>query len=505
MDFSWPSIALADLPIKPICGQDDLTPSDLEMLKGVSAYLAVVAHDYWELFATNVQVVDHSSRGIGISGVDEEGVGFEVAIEEKLQEIIRTIPNPFPVVGDFSRFVAAENKLLPLFMLGICAGLSPFSERNYGFQPVRKFKKRINTVLKSLAFSTARYYSEVFPDEPLGQDAELYLNNLIFPPMLMEEALPACAAMHGLLKYFDEHSVSQAQMLALAQNLSRMPDETLACVGLTLWSALEEEPTTEMIVLAEAQGRTMTMLRTARHQCLERLNKAREWIGVEELNEAQRHLFLMEYRLGFIPWLKLCRHRIAQHGKEPNLVRMLRCLVSLDARGAVAACDAMLAENKDDVQIGLQRAYLYFIQGRLDETQNHLSHLMQEPKAQKEARVYGLWGLLDVAFEFSGSAVEHLEQALTHADEYHLDRGEYVTNYAWALWINQQYQDALELVEKAIEIAPSPINAMLNRVEMLWQLKRIEEANMQLAAALELAPLHPRVFVHRVAAYELNL
>jgi len=150
LDGTWPSVGTLDLLTFHLRLRQDLNEGHLKLIKGVSAYLAVMAARIWSTYGGKVEVFENQT-GIGISYTnnDEE---FEINIERELKNFLKNIPSPLPVIGEFERMVSFDYNMLSLFGLGIITGLTPVGEGTWEGFNVIDFKERF--ILKVVYFNS---------------------------------------------------------------------------------------------------------------------------------------------------------------------------------------------------------------------------------------------------------------------------------------------------------------------------------------------------------------
>lgn len=237
LDYNWPSIAVVEALLFPLRLRTELTEEENERIRGAAAYIASVALTCWKSFNVEAQLVpgEQGVKLIAVSGYKlSDGNPFTVYIEEVLRKILKTPPNPFPVIESFEREISIDYKYISLFAYGVCYGLTPFGEGPWQNETLASFATPVEAVTKEIARQWASYYARVFPSEPLGQVAELYLNQLIYPPVLLQEGFPAVTGVKGFFNFLNDFQIPNDQGFALAQNLALTNDEIVSQVGVAV-------------------------------------------------------------------------------------------------------------------------------------------------------------------------------------------------------------------------------------------------------------------------------
>ncbi len=400
LDGSWPSVSLCDSLTYQLRGKERFSAADNELVRQTAAYLAVLAHNCWERFGVTVEV-NSDDHGIYIKSVDgsasDKNRESVVPIEGALKQCLKTLPQPFPVIAEYTFNLSGEHSIYNRFGIGLMTGLSPFCEGRWSTETVKTFREHIDDAVKVLARSSADYYARVFPEEKLGQVAELYLSKLIYPPSGMEEVLPAAGAIDSVLDFFEEYKVSQASMMKVSANLARNPDEVISQIGLSLYGALcDGVPTREVIAAAEVKGSYVGVLREAMLRAREKLNLPADWITQGEFTKEEEARFDLELTLGFLPWVKLSKKRIRMKRTDANIVPLLERLSYFDLDECIKLSDAMLVAAPGDVEVRIQRIYLDMLSTNMDKATKEFRKLLSEPGAESEVMLFNLWGLCEI-------------------------------------------------------------------------------------------------------------
>ena len=505
LDYRWPTVGVVDLLTQQMRGRAERTPIEDQILRGAAAYLSVLAHDSWSSFGTEV-VVEDSPQGIVIRAVGGYNVSqlspFSVAIEKHLRAMIARPTSPFSVLVGFDRPITPEQNIVSLFAIGLCMGLCPYGEGVWLDESVDSFSENIEKATKLLAVQCAEHYARVYPDEPWGQVAELYLNRLIYPPALLDEDLPAIRAVRSLLDFFTEFKVKEDGILKLASNLAKSADDTLANAGLMFVAALSKTiPPQDVLAAAQSKGMFAGLLRPGMLFIREQFKQRGDWLLQDKFTTDDRKRFEIEVSLNFLPWIKIPATRAG----DKKLQGLLTALSVFDLDNARKFAETIGEETPGDIDVRLQRVYLDIIVGDHERAEKALKSIISEPGAELNAQLYDMWGLCDQTKGDLKASVSHHEQAYKTMDYNDVHHEAIANNYAWALMLNDRFSEALDLLSQTERRSRCPITIFLNKAYCYAVMSRFEESEKAQQQALHLAPLDIRVFANLMAEREAKL
>ena len=499
IDLSYPSLGLLDmilLPTRGIAeGQSALDP----IIRGVSIHLAIYLHQTLQRLGVNTEVVD-SDKGTLLRAptgfLGSNGQTQEVSLEKSLHEVLRHPEKGVPVFVNFTRVIPASNNWLTPIALGILLGSSGFISPCEQEITDEYMAEQGQKVLSELARQCVEWYERVFPQEQLGQVAELYLNKLIFPPFQFREEVPAVEAVRGLKTFADEYSLSSASLLPLCRNLSQCPDEQISSAALCLLATLDEQsPTSEMFATCRRHGSFVGLLREALVEANQLFFQRPDWIlSADPYSEREKLRIQRETRLGFIPWLRLPFDVLYENPENQNLSFLLRSLADFDVARSVAVCEKILEEYPGEIPFRMQRIFLCVVAGDVEDALLRAKQLLTEPESESHPGVYNLLGMIQLLLNQATPALQSFETARKFATNDPTLAAEIGNNYAWALLAHERYEDALDSLDFSLMGAADNLILRLNRISALIRLGRRDDADMEEKRLLALAPLHPRVF-----------
>ena len=503
LDFNWPSLGALDALLYSLRGAEEFTGDQREFLKGGVSYLAAMAYSSWASFGGEVTAKD-GPKGITLQvrGGPKLSLTESVVLylEEVCAGILRRPPTPFPVLGEYVREVGIDQNLMSIVGLGVCTGLSPFAKGPWRGEAPEKFEEQVANTVKLLSFQSAEYYRAVFPDEKWGQVAELYLNDLIYPPLGMDEPVPVYRATQGILSFLEEYRIDSSSALRLAHNLALSPDELISCAGLVLYGALVSGPVAPAVRAAsEAKGMMPGYFRAAMVELRRELKLRDDWIERREFGVEDEVRLEIERALGFLPWLRLSSERLRKN-KNDLLWDALDGMARFDLNKATSVLEKIVEEDPRDIEVRVQRVYFYVIEGDIDAAHFACRALSSEPESESSAQFYGLWGLVELIRGENETAIRYLKIAADLSAIASYEQQQITNNYAWALMLEGHMLRALDVLEGCLLGGPF-VPALLNKIYVLETLNRKEGIAKVLSDLRTISPLDRKVFSRHLAEF----
>ncbi len=497
LDGTWPAIGILDSLTFLLRGQEAHDEIAQELIKGAAASIGVIAHDAWRSAGCDVRLEDLEE---GITLIATSGKGIEagqkviIRLERELTRILLETKGELPVMSGFTRHVASQENFLSLFAIGAATGLSPFAEGPWREETIETFTESVGAAVRLLARQAAEYYARVYPDETLGQVPELYLRGLVFPPMLFQEDYPARRAVKSLLVFCDEYKVPRQKVLTLAANLARSPDEQLSSAGIATYAALMERYEPEFAALCSSKGAFLGILRPAMCDAREHYKLERDWMDAKSFGPEQLKRIELELRLGFFPWVKLRKEKVAEFADDPALAQLVRALSYFNLNDSKSAADRIIELTPNDIEVRIQRIYLDVIAGDTARAEEGLKSLLTEPEAESSPAVLNLMGLVQLVLTNIKAATFHLDRARSFATTDAALSADIGNNYAWAQMCDGNFATALDALDLAIDRTPTNLVALLNKRSALHELGKSDQAEALLDRMVELAPFDRRIF-----------
>ena len=494
LDYSWPSIGTIDLITYPLRGKSKYTEEEKELIKGCASYIGLIADTCLSKIFTSTVLSDDSKRGIKIvffGGEVLKDGEQTISIEKELTSILMLAPNPFPVLSTFSRPITGEENLVSLFALGVFTGLSPFGRGKLKEYPIEEYKAQTDEVVKYLSLTTASYFEKCFPDLELSHVAELYLNNLIYPPVMLNEVLPAINSTNGVVEFAKSFNVGKKSLLKLAVSLSSVPDEVISSTGIAVYGALAKGELSKKVIAASlSRGDFTGILRSAMYSVRESMGLVGDWLLNEQFDETDEKAFRAELELGFIPWVWI-------RPNKKNFLKyqkILTFLTKFDFQQSMSGLDLLISENPKDIDLRLQRIYLEGLLDNFEEMEKSLRDLLTEPGAENSPRLYDLLGACEVQKDNLKEANKLFKKAFNLISSKTLRADHIANNFLTCMLLSENYNDVLKYANDVIKISPNPVSPMLNKSFALFKLNKEEELIEIENELFELAPIDRRVF-----------
>lgn len=496
-DESYPALGILDLILASGRGASREEFVFRQILSGVSATVACYIHDTLSSLGRSIEV-NVGGRGVELVGQfhpNSSGSTF-LFLEERLSDIISRQPEGLPIFRNFERIATQYGNWLTPLTLGVLMGSSGmFEESDIDINP-DQLEEHEEKVLKELARQSAAWYERVYPDEPLGQVAELYLSGLIFPPMYMKESFPCLEAIKGIEEFRKTFQVSQDNLNKLLSNLLHSPDEVASAASLAyLVAASDRDASKEMFATARRFGAFLGILRGSVVEARKHLGLGDDWITRQEpFDPSTQQMIRREIKLGFIPWLKLPLERVFESPTNVMIAHSVQAMADFDMQRAKVAVDKVCEESPSDIDFRVQQINLIFLDGDSDSAMDAVRQLLSEPEAESQASVFLFMGMLHLLKRDALNAAETFQRARSLAGNDRAMMFEAANNYAWALMCQDKYEDALDVIELTVGLSEDDLVPRLNRIACLHRLGKLEDAENEKRALTNLSPFHPRVF-----------
>ena len=352
LDGSWLSLNIVDAATFHVRGKRDFSEQEKQLVHEASAYLGIMLSESWNRFGVTSKV-EITEYGVMLSALEGPEIPQDdshvIPIGAAYSTLLSDAPREMPIIADFKRPVGAMTNITRLFSFGVATGLSPFGDGPWKIQTTDRFGPQIDEVKRGLAQQLATSYKRIFPDEKLGQVAELYLGKALFPPMLMVEPMPAVEAANELYSYFNEYGITKDVQIGVLQNLGLLAVEPLSEAALVLRAALSEGyPSLEFMAVYGAREAHVNLLRNTLQVAERLIGIERDWIDCQEDWETR---YEREKRLGFLPLLTLDIETLGRRHKEDKLAKLVLALVVQDIGTAQKLLAKLVSKTPGDVEL----------------------------------------------------------------------------------------------------------------------------------------------------------
>jgi len=499
LDESWFSIGVIDALTFALRKKTELTAFERTLIRGASAYLASMAARCWSSFGA-VTVVEFRETGIVLRAIEGPGIenGEEVIahVERDFGAMLESLPRPLPIFATFSRIVSDVENFVAPFAFGLFSGLLPSLEGPWEKETPASFAENLDKLQRYLAVGCATTYARLFPKERFGQVPELYLRGLIYPLTLMDEDLPVRSSCKALLEFAKEFQLDRAALLALAYNLSQLPDERISQTGFVVYSAacpgaLSPEILARGYYWGTAGGVLRQALKDVR---AEYLGIGEDWLDKATYSEAEQEEIKKELRLYYLPWVKLPMARVLSSSADTRLRQALRALSEFDMNQSILLLDQLIEANPDDFEIRLQRIHLELLSANFEQAEEDLKTLYTEPGSENVGQLFNLLGM----FQLGQGNLQQTEKYLKHAQALTLTHpllySEVCNNLGWFYLISDKLKEAHRAFDESLRVVPDAVNVLLNKSTALHQENREDEAALIDKRLLELSPFERAVF-----------
>jgi tetratricopeptide (TPR) repeat protein len=504
-DFTWPSLGVVDLLTFPLRLKTEFHPEQEKGIQEATAYLATIIESIWSKFCNVDCGIEGDSIILYARGGEFIPPGEEVLINvtKALRVTLQDNPSPFPVLLDFQRLTSFDSNVIQLLATGLVTGLSSHVVGAWENKDLETHKACLEVIQREISKQCANWYARAYPNEPLGQVAELYLNGLIFPPLLMDEACPALRAIKGILQFGKDYKIKTESLRELARNFSKCPDEIISIAGTCLSIALSDAiPEPEIIAAAQSRGKFLGVMRHTIVETRKLLEKPADWIETGINSKELELQFAIDEALGSIPWfyLSLVRVKEVDPQKEKlqlvrgeKLLSLVRHMANFSYENAKIECNELLAETPGDMEMRLQKIKLLLAVHDFQAIESELRKLLTEPGSEDLARFFYLSGLTALSQKQFERASKYLKSALLRAQSELILKPEIANTLAWVLMLQDKQDEALEVLDKCLAESLTPLVPLLNKAHILWQ-KGSPDYGQIRKQMFEIAPCDRRVF-----------
>lgn len=396
LDFTWPSVGIVDLLLRPYRGRT-LTAADDDVILGAAAYLGGLAHDSWNTFFDKPDVEllfavqpapEILLRASG--GSFAKARPYTVPIVSALKRLLRDTGPTFPFFERASRPRSGSSNIISPFTAGLVCGLSPWGEGPWRDLSAGSFRN-LMAADDLLSRSSADRYARLFPSEPHGADPELYRHHLVLPPPFHEEQIPYERALAGFARYVNAREISGGRLIQLCQNLLQSPDDTIATAAFGLLGAIAETATPRLLAAAEAFGAHTASLRPVVFTARALLGRTEDWLMA--LNDGARdealRLVLLDASIGLLPHLLFDPSFL----DDPDLFPLLHHLSWGELPEARSYLELYLSKKAASTALVLQSVHLALAMRDRDLARTELSAI--DPSTLSAARTRARYYVLD--------------------------------------------------------------------------------------------------------------
>lgn len=504
LDYSWPSVGLLDHFTYFLRGKESYSEKEELFISGVAAYLAGIAHDTWAHFPDDLQIelklAENERKDVflhvqGGKFLAEEK--FTIHVNDALSQVLRSPATPFPVFEHHARFVHQESNLLSLFGIGLVTGLCPYGTGPWKDVPVKDFAPYLIETEVLLAGSAATHYARLFPTELLGQSIELYLANLILPPLLYNEPFVASRAVRNLLAYLKEKETPIENMMQLASNLLLSPDDILFSAGFALSVAFVDEAklSQRLVAIGEAQMPLLPELRAATMIARKILGKPFDWQQelLRKNYTGAKTLIDIEKKVGLLPYWSLSDSLL----EVEELLPLFEALAWSNPLAAREIIDELAESQSLHPDVVLQGIFLDLSLGDLARAEQELAQFQAKYDEATHPLFYNALDLQGMAAILKGdlqAAVRIFENVFSRKIEDTNRKLAIGQNYIWCLNMLGQFDQALKVIDVVSLHSPYSPTLKLSRAYSLEGKGQLGDSAIEIKELTTYAPMDRRVF-----------
>lgn len=473
-DYTWPTAGTLDLLLAHLVRKPNYTAGEEQLILGASAYIGALAHESWRTLGGGTEArlfYEAEAQEIILRATGgrhlREDECFQVKLTSSLRSILQSPADPFPFFADFTRSLATSPPIISLFALGLSTGITPYGEGPWRSLPEAEAKEHLLAPEMYLASTCADHYRAAFPSEPHGADRDLYLSQLILPPLGYRESFFGGRAAFGLAHYVRQKALSDTDAFALGQNLAQLPEQQLALAGFLLAVVTAKETVPQRLrLMGDSLSALLPGFKPALALMRTQFGKPDPLKLIEEgnLDEAEK-LLEQERQFGLLP---LLRDRLTELLPVPKLVPRAYWCLPAEARAAIDAHAATTPLTAGQILFGI---YLDIVSGDFaraqrelqDQEKNRVLARLESPlhRARRDeaiAYVAANMGNMPVAIPMMARAAD--STALSP-----VERSRLTTLQAELVLRTGNRDDALLLIGKALKLAPN-LRAELIRFEL---------------------------------------
>ncbi|MCB0358063.1 MAG: hypothetical protein KDD44_00450 [Bdellovibrionales bacterium] len=497
LDGTFPSLGTIDLMTFHLRFKKEPLDADRRIVASSAAYITSFAYEVWSHFPSEPLVTarfeEEPEPRIVLSAkkhVKATSPLMSVSVSDEFLGALIAPKQPFPVFGEHARQLRRDDNRAALFAYGLGAGLCPYGEGAWRDIEPSAFKENILFFSTYLANSIAVFYGRNFPGEELGQDPDLYLESMVFPPPGYNEPTLFARGVDGTVKKLLADKRGPEDLLAFALNLAHIPDETASAVGFAIAAALPQCSAEQLSYLKFRFGLKPADLKGAAVIARAALGQPLDWLErakADALEEA-RAIFEREKVLDMMPLCTLPFERLV----EPPFEELATHLSWSSGAGAQRLLGDFLQKSPHDIDLQLQAAYLEFVSGAAQEAEHRLA-AMEGKSLENHFLYHRLRGSCAAMLRRPAEAIPYFQKAL-EIGESDVEQVLTVTaQLATALLQLNQPDSAVTIIE-AVQGRRSTVDLDLLRVGLLQMIGEQERAESALRVLARKAPLDRRVF-----------
>lgn len=507
LDGSWPSVGTVDLILHQARNSKIKGSQWESLVRAASCYLAMVTRRIW--IACGIRaIVSDDETGVVVTTYEDPANPWHSGrcrIQWLLEQLLEHMPPRLQVMGRFSRPLLPDHSVVSPFMVGVVSGLAPWTDYPESTTDARNAASpaRLDRVERVLATDCVQRYEQMFPDDPHGQVAELFLSGPIFPPLYLGERYVAERGAKGIAEYFTRYNIPVDHVRRVCHRLARWPDEQIALTAYVVASAVvEKRRIPELVPLGHAKGLIVGHARHALISAREIFGGETDWLADGELTAERIRLFRQEEELGFIPWLYLHPERISAVLSSKSAKEAFRAVVVGEMDKAVEALDEAIDDDSSSLDLRLQQAFWYLLVNDIPRLDAALDEMSTERGVERSGRYFELRGVSALTKGDPLGAVESFERALTLCGKELALQSNIANSIAWICLTMNATERANYMLDLGLRDARNPVTLFLNKLPCLERYGLTSKREACEARLMRMAPTDRRV-INLLVAREL--
>ena len=479
----WPSLWMIDGLSYHLRYRNDWSKHEESFFNDLCAMIAQVVLASWKTFHADC-ALKQTSTGIECIATLKKGLfsntEYVLPINQALRGILQQPSSPFPVLGKQLVMASDKTNLVGLFILGACLGMSPYGKGPWSDKAPGELQDHLDRAVPFLADTTASFHQRVFGNGS-GADPALYRHHLVWPPANYHMDYCHSVAMYGIVDYENEtcKRLSAGDLL----NLAKFPDDAVAggAIVLLLSRLTAETLKREFIELTFDMVATGAgAYRAVAIECAQKDGRAIDWLATRD--EAR---FVLEKRVHLLPLLHLDFKTCMNQEYRP----LVESLVNMNIEEAQGMIDKYSSLGPDYL---FQKGMLDKIQGKHEPAAATFSDLATKYPEYRNPDYLNEYGMACLNIKQTDKAIELLREAAAQPTPH----GRAISNLGWALMCKEQLDEAMPVLDRAVETSDQVVTALLNRLCVHFRAGRVEQCEKDVDAALKLTPYSRRVLNH---------
>ena len=492
LDYSGPSLGLLSALVTELYLKAKSQSARSQWSSGLAAYVGILLHQCWQTFCDDVTVTGERWPGVTIRGTLYGGTQLVLPLEQILAEFLEQWPALVPSAQGSRRVCANDWGKLGTLFLALADGSHPAIIKYGPVGETLPTKQFINRVTPELAKSAAAYYRRLYPGESIGQSADLYLSQLINPPLHFNETIYGYQAALGLARYLHDHNIPTEQQQLLLKNLLLSTQEQFSIAASICLLAFTTGIDELALLCQEVHGGVVAYFRPNICSLRQAFDLAGDWIKSHQFASEERQRFFFEKNTGLLPWVQFSVDYIADQISDPLFGSLLQALANLDSSQAYALIAQLESKQGHQPELLRQRAHLDLLHNCLPRALANCQACSILQEQQTDWLLLHNYGRCFLASDRPAQAIDYLQQALSVLQTQKTGTaGEFTTIHrllAQAYLAQRDYVHAEQQILEAVNCSHLTITPILERAQIAFMRDDLSLARQIVSTLLSLYP-----------------